>query len=75
MNLDTLFSINLAFSPNLIVYNDYSKWLIDGLMHNINTVLELPPREPLRIQKIGTSITLLKLNFCMVYVYSIFSHS
>ena len=44
-------------------------------MHNISTVLELPPREPLRIQKIETLITLLELNFCMEYVYSIFSHS
>lgn len=41
----TLFSIFLAFMPNLIVDSEYSNYEWVGFIHNIISVRELPPNE------------------------------
>ena len=44
-----MFSIFFALSPNLNVPKVYSNYEIQGLMHKITQVLELPPKEERRI--------------------------
>jgi len=45
----TLFSIFIAFCPNLSEDNDCSIWLLEGVMHITTHVRLFPPRDDLRI--------------------------